>query len=111
MSECAQGKGVRSELLEAILSISSFRMVEDEVEGLHRNVKIESSRAPATQVPWASSTQTLKEILAYVEAVEDMPRGPEVFCREWHGYKRLLQMPGKTRRQLWRPRRVFRPVP
>ncbi len=86
------------------MSLSAFRIVEDEIEGIHRRVKVESSRAAASRVPWVSATRTCEIDIAYVQSAAELPGGEELVCKEWDAYKRILQKPGARARTLLQPR-------
>ena len=63
---CAAGNGCHPDLLVEIRSLCGIRLAEDELEGLHRNAKMEHTRAPASRLPWTSASLTLEQNFNFV---------------------------------------------
>eukprot|EP00959_Pyramimonas_sp_CCMP1952_P382983 8024828-Pyramimonas_sp.AAC.1 len=94
------------------MSLAAFRIVEDEVEGIHRTVHVESTRARASRIPWLSATSTAEADLEYIDNVLDLPDGEDLVCREWDAYKRIIQKPpvaATRRRSMQESRQLLRP--
>lgn len=98
--------GVLNEVVEFESGIiAAARMGEDVLEGVHRSVSRERSRATPSRIPWMSATRMLQANLEYFNKLMTTPGSGALWRSEWQRYKKLLQVPHK-RRLMDRPRRI-----
>jgi hypothetical protein len=75
--------------------IAAARMGEDVLEGVHRSVSRERSRATPSRIPWMSATRMLQANLEYFNKLMTTPGSGALWRSEWQRYKKLLQVPHK----------------
>ena len=81
-----------------------WALEEDQLEGIHRTVKQEATRAVSSRVPWVSSTQNLESNIELVDRVKVLPNGERCISSAWQNAKSITQKPGRIKRLL-RPAR------
>ena len=93
---CAETGLCSQALLDERNAIAAVRLSEDVVEGTHRGILREKTRANAAKLPWISASERLGQNLATYDELKDAPGGEDAFAAEWRRWKRLVQAPGRS---------------
>ena len=92
---CAQGLGASRELQDETNAIASGRIAEDELEGAHRDISREATRACGGSIPWLSATSSLHQSFELYDDLKNHPNFERCFRSEWANFKKVLQPPGR----------------
>ena len=90
MDSCIATGAACAKLKHEVMLLNCGRLAEEHIEGPHRCVKREMSRASPARLPWMSASLTLKTNLALYEEFCSCAANKEIFVCLWRQHRSIL---------------------